>query len=604
MPIKKSHNQDAARGSVRSLFRLARFQRDESGGIVIFSLFLFITMLAMAGLAIDFMRHEMARTQLQGTLDRAVLAATGLGNSLDAEDVVLDYFAKAGLSDYISSEDITVVENKSSGTLSYRRVTATADAEIDTYLLKLVNLDTLTVSAGGTAEEGITDLEISMVLDVSGSMSNWSSSSRSSKIAALKEAAKDFVYYMQCNQAADRDTGAACTTEANKVSISIVPYSEQVYAGPTLLSEFNVTDEHDYSACVDFADSDFSNAALLPTEELQRTGHFDRWSGGSTQDGYPGAYQFTCEPESWREIKPLMNDHNDVFAAIDALQTGGNTSIDLGVKWGMTLLDPAVRSVVTNLTVKSRPGEEDPVIDTAFVGRPYDYTQAYNMKVLVVMSDGQHTTQYYLKDEYRDGPSEIWHYRLPDGDGGWTLGDDIYSVYSSSRDQYMYVDDDRRSYYPDGDNSTWHDEPYAGEAETVCETERKRVCYWIWCFWEDVQVCDESDAEGEAYQMSYPEVWAKFPTDWYDDFDFLPNPVNGHNRSTKDDRLHDICEAAKAEGVLVYTIGFEVSENSAAETAMQDCASNANNYFAANGANLADVFATIATSINKLRLTQ
>jgi hypothetical protein len=39
------------------------------------------------------------RTSLQNTLDRATLAAASLSQQLDAEDVVTDYFDKAGLAD-------------------------------------------------------------------------------------------------------------------------------------------------------------------------------------------------------------------------------------------------------------------------------------------------------------------------------------------------------------------------------------------------------------------------------------------------------------------------------------------------------------------------
>ena len=47
------------------------------------------------------MRYETQRTQLQYTLDRAVLAAADLDQTLDPQGVVEDYFSKAGMSDYL-----------------------------------------------------------------------------------------------------------------------------------------------------------------------------------------------------------------------------------------------------------------------------------------------------------------------------------------------------------------------------------------------------------------------------------------------------------------------------------------------------------------------
>lgn len=581
----------AGRPRVRPAPRLGRFHREEHGGILIFSLFMFIGMLAMSGIAIDFMRFEVARTQLQATLDRAVLAAAGLGNELDARDVVMDYFDKAGLSGHISRDDIDVVESKASGSVSYRRVSATASAQVDTFLLHLVNIDTLSAGAAGAAEEGITDLEISMVLDVSGSMGNNSATGKT-KIHELREAAKDFVYFMQCNQTAERSSGAACTTDHGKVAVSLVPYSEQVNVGPALLAEYKATTEHSSSHCVNFEETDFQSLAISTTDQLDRTGHFDPWKGRKNWAG-----SWTCKREGWREIKPYMDDHNDAIDAIDDLAAGGNTSIDLGVKWGAGLLDPDARSVVTNLTAKSRPGETGPVIDPVFLGRPYDYTQDYNMKVIVLMTDGQNTSQHYLKTAYRSGLSDVWHFTVPDGAGGTEPGGHVYSVYYVNEGKYRYVDDD-------GDNfdSDWHDAPYAGEkVATSCVWVEDRDFYWqkkkkkLVCNYENI---------GTPYQLTWPQLWAKFPTDWYDSLSSKPDPVKSHGNTTKNTRLVNICSAAKAKGVLIYSIGFEVPPNSNAETVMKACASNINNYFAASGTDLAEVFASIATSINKLRLIQ
>ena len=75
---------------------MARFRREERGSILIFSLFLLIMMLMIAGMSVDLMRSETQRARLQRTLDRAVLAGASLEQTLDSEAVVRDYFEKAG----------------------------------------------------------------------------------------------------------------------------------------------------------------------------------------------------------------------------------------------------------------------------------------------------------------------------------------------------------------------------------------------------------------------------------------------------------------------------------------------------------------------------
>ena len=70
----------------------AEFIRREDGSLIIFSLFLLIMMLMVAGMSVDLMRTETQRSRLQSTLDRAVLAGASLEQTLNSEDVVRDYF--------------------------------------------------------------------------------------------------------------------------------------------------------------------------------------------------------------------------------------------------------------------------------------------------------------------------------------------------------------------------------------------------------------------------------------------------------------------------------------------------------------------------------
>jgi Flp pilus assembly protein TadG len=66
----------------------------------------------------------------------------------------------------------------------------------------------------------------------------------------------------------------------------------------------------------------------------------------------------------------------------------------------------------------------------------------------------------------------------------------------------------------------------------------------------------------------------------------------------------ETCDAMKANGITVYTIGFKLDDPDAQAT-MQYCASGSDKaLLAENGAQLRGVFATIANQITSLRLTQ
>jgi hypothetical protein len=63
------------------------------------------------------------------------------------------------------------------------------------------------------------------------------------------------------------------------------------------------------------------------------------------------------------------------------------------------------------------------------------------------------------------------------------------------------------------------------------------------------------------------------------------------------------CDAMRAKGVRVFTVGFKLSEARAIQT-LKNCAADPRNFFeATSGDELRDAFAAIAQQSNNLRLT-
>ena len=144
--------------------RAARFGRDEEGSLLIFGLFCFVIMLLVAGISLDLMRFEERRTTLQNTVDRAVLAAADLNQTMDPKTVVTDYFVKAGLTPP-NPNDIIVNQGNFN---EWRTVEARVTETMPTWFMNMVNIKELSTPANGVAEERIGQVEISLVLDVSG----------------------------------------------------------------------------------------------------------------------------------------------------------------------------------------------------------------------------------------------------------------------------------------------------------------------------------------------------------------------------------------------------------------------------------------------------
>ncbi|WP_321829098.1 TadE/TadG family protein [Thalassovita sp.] len=526
---------------------LHRFGRDESGAVVIFSIFMFICMLMVGGVGIDLMRFERDRMALQNTLDRAVLAAADLDQTQPAEEVVRDYFDKAGVGAYLQS--VTVDEG-----IGYRSVSAKATSELDTYFLKLFDIDTMSAPASGQAEERIDGIEISLVLDVSGSMGS------NQRLTRLRPAAKSFV-----------DTVLASAQEGN-VYISVVPYATQVGVGQNLLSKYNVTNEHSYSHCVDFGDSDFNTTEILPTDPLQRSGHFDPWYN------YENPYLTVCSTNPDTQILPFSNDQNALHDYIDDLEALGATSIDVGMKWGAALLDPGTQPVLSQMISEGS-------VSGDFEGRPHAYNERTTLKVVVLMTDGENTTQYFLNDGFREGLSPVWYNSSRSVSGG------RYSVQQGSNFWWPHT-------------QTWEDHAYGNGTYEECEW-RRRNGRWRWTCW------DENES-GTAVQLTYPELWNRLSVNWnmnnnmgfdsYRYYNWYDDVTDSAGSNTKDARTDAICTAAKDQGIVIFTVGFEAPDRG--QNVLRACASSDSHHFDVDGLAIDDAFASIAASIRKLRLVQ
>lgn len=529
----------------RLVNHLKRFGREEDGVMVILSVYMFLIMILVGGIGVDLIRFEMERTRLQNTIDRAVLAAADLDQTLDPTDVVMNYFEKSGLGDRLTRDDVTVTQG-----VGYRKVQATASTQVKTQFMHMMGVDSMTAPGGGAAEESIGSVEVSLVLDISGSMNS------NSRLNRLKPAARGFVDTILEN------------SEEGKVSISIVPYATQVNAGKTLLDQYTTTSEHNYSHCVNFNANQYSRADLPRNIEMERTAHFDVFTYSEDPISRP-----VCPTRSGSEILPLSGDRTTLYNHINSLTATGNTSIDIGMKWGTALLDPGTRSVVSDLVSA---GE----INADFDGRPSAYRDGETLKIVVLMSDGQNTNQYMLNPSLRDGDSDVWY----------NAEERKYSVRKSNTED---------NYYWPHDNS-WNDHPYGNGTTEDCW--RRGWRYY----------CEERDEPGTAVRMTYPELWAQVSLAWnaHYNYEFAGNAwakwynsaFSFRNGTAKDQHTDHVCDATKDEGVIVFTIGFEAPRGG--RRVLERCASSPSHYFDVDGLEIEEAFKSIAASIRKLRLTQ
>lgn len=545
----------------------SRFRKEEDGALIIFALILFFLMMTIGGVAVDFMRYEQRRTALQNTLDRGVLAAAALNQQLDPESVVRDYMTKAGLGDDINQIHVT-------DGLNGRTVSADGITNTDPIFLHLVGIDELKAVGASGAEQRVNNIEIALVLDVSGSMQN------NNKLVNLKAAANEFV-----------DTVLASDAEG-RISITLVPFNGQVNLGATLAAKYNLTDNPNVANvnCVDLPASVYSSTAMSNTTAMSMTAFADTFSSTNqttsyvaptdTNYGAPNALNRWCPATAGNTVLLPSKSSSGLHAAINGLTAIGATSINAGLKWGMALLDPNSQGMFSQLITSGK-------INPDFAGRPYAFNASGTMKIVVLMTDGEHFAEERVGESYKSGNSPIYR----------SAGDGKYSIrFATGRPAAA------------GANQYWV--PHLC-VSTACTGGTNTAEAWRANAW---------DSGSGATLQTWPQVWTNMRLS-YVAWQFYARALgtNATSRATvygntlatfrtqtattsMDTQLQQICGFAKDSGVTVYGIAFEAPVNG--QTQIANCASSASHYFNASGLQIATAFRTIATNITQLRLTQ
>ena len=371
--------------------RLRRFGREEDGALMFFTAMMLILMLVAGGMAVDFMRLEAERTRLQNTADTAVLAAASLTQVRDPEEVVNEFFDAAGLSGKVQDVDVTEGVN-------FRNVRVSSASQLSTFFLRMVGIDTLAVPGVSAAEERIPNVEVSMVLDISGSMRFGPVP----QIGYLRTAGRNFAERML---AGDRD---------ELVSINIVPYAGGVNPGRYVFDRLGGrTDEahaHSFSSCMELTGSDFTHSGLPAAGIYDQIPHFMHW---------PVAWNFMqwgwCPAEGGASgefsatIQYFRGDADEVADFIDNVPLHDGTGTHYGMRWGLALLDPSSRWLTQELANPALVPEHVQV-PSRFANRPADWDDPETLKVLILMTDGA------ITDQWRPHQAPNWVEKTIDGE--------------------------------------------------------------------------------------------------------------------------------------------------------------------------------------------
>ncbi|WP_121630885.1 TadE/TadG family type IV pilus assembly protein [Tropicibacter alexandrii] len=630
------------------------FRTEDDGNITIFSIFMLVLILTIAGASVDIMRFEAVRTKLQSSMDRAVLAAADLDQTGDPETVVKDYMAKSGLADTVSQ----VVTARS---LNARTVAADANARMNTLFLNMAGMDTMTAPARSVAEEKISNVEISLVLDISGSMRF------NNRMNNLKPAAQAFV-------------NKVMTDESNGVTtLNLVPFAGQVNPGDVLFDYFRGErpkikhenngwgngdqDAPGNSLCNNNAENADEGAAdpacadgnAPVTERDMVGGFFPVWPGeiesvvyyfdfdgddiyderyiledipsdvSDADDFLMGtvAYIIAARPELDDPQKFLGASIKGKGAKTQYFQVKGDengTESDIGPtkhkgkikSWQEFDYDDIAQDHWAQFYVHPR-SEELP--DSADDGAEDNKTNT-NMNMpssCVEIYDAEFsTTEMPTSDDYVPH-FNYWEMDEATMDWGWCPGEDMAVQYYSA-DRQGLVDFIGNMRMHDGtglhygmkyglallDPNNQDEVSHLIQNGLVDERFEGRPIAWNDPETEKFIVLMTDGGTTDQYRPTKPKDPRNGDTPLKDQgtdshYTLSAKSINVSNLITQ-------CDLAKANGVTVFTIAFETSGSAA--TDMRECASSPSHFFDVHGLEITDAFDSIARQINNLRLIQ
>ena len=323
-----------------------QFHNDEKGGVAILFGLSVIAVTMMIGMAFDVGRAISSKAKVSHAADAAALAAAKsirLEGLSDAEAMALAQKVFAANMGHGSANWTTI----NSVNVTIDRASSTAKVAVDSYVqttfASIAGIERLGTPGSAAALFESRDIEVSVQLDLTGSMC-----SPCTKLDDLKVATKDLV-----------DILIPSSPTAQKVRVAFAPFSAGVNVGP-YLRDVN-GDRASTNNCV--------YERKTPTNAKTDAAPVGDDAFKIKAD-LPGSVQ-NC-PKA--EIVPLTSDRQLLKDTVDAYKATSSTAGQLGAAWAWNLLSPKWKDIW--------PSESKPV----------EYGDANTDKVVILMTDGVYNT--------------------------------------------------------------------------------------------------------------------------------------------------------------------------------------------------------------------
>jgi len=353
---------------------LSGLKKDRRGNVSVFFALSILPVIIAAGAAVDYQRAVSVKAEMTQAMETAAIYAATMaattsdeGRTTAVQNYVNTNYGSAGDA---SLSNISV-DNYSD------HVTVNATATIKTSFMQLAGVQNITVPVSVEVKKSGINLEISLVLDNTGSMNTGDGSSPNTPITELKTAAASFV-----------DTVLPDTQGQFYTKIALVPYNNGVNVGSTLapLARGTIITNPSTKTTPGATNYQFTNAYGQTTTfgisncVTERTGT-QAYTDASASlypvgRGYYGSSNYCAVTQ----MIPLTTDKSTLTTAINSMSAGMSTAGQVGIAWGWYTLSPNF-GLWSGASV---PAGYDKLTTT-------DFTQKVK-KIMILMTDGEYNS--------------------------------------------------------------------------------------------------------------------------------------------------------------------------------------------------------------------
>jgi Flp pilus assembly protein TadG len=528
--------------SSRSAFcrHLRDFVRDRRGNVALLFGLSIIPLLIAVGLGVDYGRGLLVKERMEDALDAAALA---LGSWTDLSQSEMQakaqQFFDANYAGSTSGTEPTV-----SLSTSGDNITVSVSGEVPTTFMQLAGYDTMNVQAASTVTKKQRNIELALVLDTTGSMA------QNGKIQALKSAATDMVNNLFEGQ-----------STSDTVKIAVVPFAAAVNVGASNANASWL----DTGGKSSIAQEDFNgvNPWTLYGELQNRS-----WSGCVRERAAP--YDLTDDPPD-----PSIPD--TLFAPYfapdepDSMQGSG-----YGYGYANNYLPDGDTSTTTCTTNggggRGRGHGSHETCTTTYMTDPeiQASTAKYNNAYVNSSSNGPN---------FNCAASSL----IPLTETKSTILNAINALTPNGS-----------TALPTGLLWGWRVlSPTPPFTEGAAYDDDKWVKALVLLTDGENDVGGGSNGFNESYYNAFG----------YADKGHLGSGNGSQAESDLDSKTLTVCDAIKAKGILLYTIGFQVTSHS--QSLLQSCATEPDMFYnSPSTADLDGIFSDIAQGLGELRIAQ